>query len=197
MFKLCLTCRKLSNTVFCRILLYYIMGTSISKPKDVEPKVVEPKIVQSKFCDSCMKQTHGTDGRAVEAMFHCCSKCDEPELECTIEAAKAAFVVWQKEGGDMPPIDFRTEKPSGNSIQLPNGLYMGPPKDQMQKVMSMWQFGGVARDVTLIRTMLSLCAKAIDACDTDQERVMIQNKIVLGFLPSVVAQCQYDAQNGQ
>ena len=63
--------------------------------------------------------------------------------------------------------------------------------------MSMWQFGDVARDVTLIRTMLSLCAKAIDACVTEQESFMIQNKIVLGFLPSVVAQCQYDAQNGQ
>jgi len=178
------------------------MGASISTPQLVEPKIVEPKIVKSKFCDSCMndscmKLTHGADGVAVGAMFYCCSKCNSEDLKNIIVAAKTAFLVWQNEGGEMPPIDFSKKKPSGNSIQLPNGLYMGPPKDLMRKVMSMWQFGDVARDVTLICTILSLCNKAIDACVTEQESFMIQNKIVLGFLPSVVAQCQYDAQNGQ
>ena len=168
------------------------MGNSISTPQ-----VVEPKIVQSKFCDSCMKLAHGADGVAVGEMFYCCSKCDRSALECTIEAAKVAFSEWGKEGGEMAPIDFRTEKPLGNSIQLTNGLYYGPPKDQIQKVMSMWQSGDDDRDVKLICTMLSLCAKAIDACVTEQERFRIQNKIVLGFLISVIAQCQYDAQNGQ
>jgi len=171
------------------------MGAAISTPQ-----LVEPKSVQSKCCDSCMKLAHRADGVAVGEMFYCCSKCerDRSALECTIEAAKTAFVVWQKDGGEMPPSDFRTKKPLGKSMQLPNGLYYyGPSKDQMLKVMSMWQFGDVARDVTLICTMLSLCAKAIDACRTEQESDMIQNQIVLGFLISVIAQCQYDAQNGQ
>lgn len=173
------------------------MGGTISTPQLVEPKIVQSKLCDSCMNDSCMKLTHGADGVAVGAMFYCCSKCDPSALKKTIETAKKAFVAWQNEGGEMPPIDFLNKKPSGNSIQLPNGLYMGPPKDQMMKVMSMWHFGDVPRDVTLIRTMLSLCAKAIDACVTEQESFIIQNKIVLGFLPSVVAQCQYDAQNGQ
>jgi len=168
------------------------MGSSNSKPQGVEVK-----IVKSKFCDLCIKHIHGTDGVAVGAMFHCCSKCNSEDLKNIIVAATKAFGVWKEAGGEMPTVEFLTEKPSGSSIQLPDGSWMIQPRPQINTVISMLQSGDVARDVTLICTMLSLCAKAFDACDTEQESFMIQNKILLGFLISIIAQSDYDAQTGQ
>ena len=152
-------------------------------------------IVQSKMCDSCVEQKK--EGTSVDAMFHCCSECNVSALKCTIKAAKAAFTLWQLNGGVMPPIEFLQTKPLGDHILLPNGSYMGPPTHQVQKVISMLRSGNIDRDITLICTILSLFDNAVNACNTDQERLLAQNKILLGFLISVISQSQYDAQNSQ
>ena len=180
---------KLSNTVFFHIP---IMDSSSSNSQG---KMVE--IVQEPFCDCCMEPIDGTDVVAVGAVFHCCSRCDPKELMNVIIAAIKTFGVWKRAGGKMPPFEFSLIKPLGPSVQLPNGLYMGPPSAQINTVISMLKCLDVDRNLTLICTMLALCNKAFAACDTPEKRVMVENKIVLGFLISVIAQSDYDAQTGQ
>jgi len=75
---------------------------------------------------------------------------------------------------------------------------MGPPENLVRKMITMLNIPtSIPRDITLICAILALFDNVVDACDTDEKQLRAQNNILFGFLISLMAQSQYDAQNSQ